>query len=406
LDERLAALGGQLRAIARSAPVAGRRGRLFERAPSVGIGRPWDRVRSNVVQLRANATLQSPAGRHALRLGVVVAATEILAQRVPLQRSYWIVVAAAAALRPDFATTFTRGAERILGTVVGVGLAGAIVVGLNPGLGVVVPIVGVLAWLAYALFPASFAAGFAFTTALVVFLLDAVSPDTLTTASDRLLDMLLGGAIGLAAYLLWPTWSHKPARQALADVVAAQRAYLALVLGAAIAGERLDDRDAAPFSRRARLAYTTAQQTVARSLAEPAARQIDATSSRGTLASLRRIVGAIHVLRTDARGEGSREPRPALAPLARQLDAALVQIAGALTPAPALGDEAPRELVLPPLREGYTRLRGRLEQSDGTALLLRELDEIVDAVNSLAAAVAHPPSPPPGARVAPGAGLT
>jgi uncharacterized membrane protein YccC len=48
-------------------------------------------------------------------------------------------------------------------------------------------------------FPASFALGFAFITTLVVFLLDAVTGDTLATAGDRLLDTLVGGAIGLLA---------------------------------------------------------------------------------------------------------------------------------------------------------------------------------------------------------------
>ncbi|MGD1059356.1 MAG: FUSC family protein, partial [Solirubrobacteraceae bacterium] len=169
--------------------------------------------------------LQSPAGRHALRLAVVVLVTEVIAQHIPLQRSYWMVVAAAAALRPEFAATFTRGAERIIGTCLGVALAGLIVAGLHPSLGAVVAIIGALGWLAYSVFPASFAVGFAFLTALVVFLLDAVSTDTLTIAGDRLIDALIGGAIGLLAYLVWPTWSDKPARQALADVVAAQRAY-------------------------------------------------------------------------------------------------------------------------------------------------------------------------------------
>ena len=41
-----------------------------------------------------------------------------------------------------------------------------------------VVLVGLLAWVAYAVFPASFAVGFAFITALVVFLLNAISPDT------------------------------------------------------------------------------------------------------------------------------------------------------------------------------------------------------------------------------------
>ena len=64
-----------------------------------------------------------------------------------------------------------------------------------------------LAWAGYAVFPANFAVGFAFITAVVVFLLNAIAPDTLATAWARLLDTLVGGTLGLLAYALWPTWS-------------------------------------------------------------------------------------------------------------------------------------------------------------------------------------------------------
>ena len=66
-------------------------------------------------------------------------------------------------------------------------------------------LVGLLARAGYAVFPASFAVGFAFITAVVVFLLNAISPDTLATAWARLLDTLVGGTLGLLAYRLWPT---------------------------------------------------------------------------------------------------------------------------------------------------------------------------------------------------------
>ena len=130
----------------------------------------------------------------------------------------------------------------MLGTVLGVALAGAIAAGLHPAGGATVVIVGLLAWAGYAVFPASFAVGFAFITALVVFLLNAVSPDTLATASARLLDTLVGGTIGLIAYAVWPTWARTPARQALARLVARS----ATTLGAC---SRAWSRAGAPVSR-------------------------------------------------------------------------------------------------------------------------------------------------------------
>jgi uncharacterized membrane protein YccC len=388
LGRRLAALSGQLRAMARRAPAAGSRGVLFERRPHArGGSSPLTSLRADLSQIQANAALESPAGRHALRLAVVVLVTEVLSQHVPLERSYWIVVAAATALRPEFAATFTRGAERIIGTCAGVALAGLIVVAVHPSLGVVVAIIGVLGWIAYSVFPASFALGFAFITTLVVFLLDAVSNDTLATAGDRLLDTLIGGAIGLLAYLLWPTWSHKPARQALAEVVSAQRAYLALVLAASIEGRAAREDELSAAGRRARLAFTTAQETVARSLGEPASRRIDWQQSQGILVGLRRLAGTIYVLRTSAHDSGEHAAMPTLAVLASEIDQALAEIEARVSLAPN-GSRVP--LATTNLRETYTQLAREQKADQGEDLLLRELDEIVDAVNSLAALLEGP----------------
>ena len=184
-------------------------------APAGPIAAPIDplaRLQADFAQIRANVSMHSPAGRHAVRLAIVVPGAELIARELPLQRSYWMVVAAATVLRPEFGATFTRGSERALGTSLGVALAGALAVLLHPTGGVTVVIVGLLAWAGYALFPASFAIGFAFITTLTVFLLNAINPDTLSTAAARLLDTAVGGALGLIVFAAWPTWSRRPAR--------------------------------------------------------------------------------------------------------------------------------------------------------------------------------------------------
>ena len=242
LSRRISALAGQLRAVSAQAPAAGRGGGLRSRRPHPPTNRPLHRVLDQVAQVRANISLQSSAGRHALRLAAVVAIAELIAGHLALDRSYWMVVAAAAVLRPEFSATFTRGAERALGTSAGVALAGAIVVATHPGHAATVVIVGLLAWAGYATYPASFASGFCFITAMVVFLINILTPDTLGIAGSRLLDTLIGSAIGLLAYVLWPTWSRMPARESLAALVDAQRAYLSALLAAVISGRPPDQQ--------------------------------------------------------------------------------------------------------------------------------------------------------------------
>jgi uncharacterized membrane protein YccC len=388
IARRLSSLAGQLRAVSSLAPAAGEGGGLRSRRPRRRTNRPLERLRADLAQIRANASLSSPAGRHAVRLAVVVPAAELISRQLPLQRGYWMVVAAATVLRPEFGATFTRGTERALGTCLGVALAGAIAVGLHPTAGVTVAIVGLLAWAGYAVFPASFAVGFAFITALVVFLLDAISPDTLATAGARLLDTLVGGSIGLLAYAVWPTWSQTPARQSLADLVAAQRDYLKQVLAAVVDGRLAQEQDMRPLARRARLVRTNAEATVARSLSEPHARRIDADQSQGALGALRRLMQATHVLSLDAQEQRDRSSLPALAPMAADLDSLLETVQSTLKAGPHARPRAP---ALPDLRADYETFERASSQHPDAAALLAELDEIVDSANGLATLVSLDP---------------
>jgi uncharacterized membrane protein YccC len=373
----LTALAGQLRAVSMLACTAAEGGTLRSRRPYRRTEEPLAFLRNTLAQIRANASLDSPAARHALRLAVVVPLAELISRALPLQRGYWMVVAAAAVLRPEFGATFTRGAERALGTCLGVTLAGVIAASLHPAGAVTVTLVGGLAWAGYATFPASFAAGFAFITALVVFLLNVLNPDTFPTAEARLLDTLVGGALGLLAFALWPTWSRTPARQALAELVDAERAYLGGVLAARLRGATVSERVMRPLARRLRLARTNAEAIVARSLSEPPTRRIDAAQSQGILAALGRFTQAAHVLRVDAQDEDQRGPLPLLSSLASEIDRQLRLVSRQLT------DEALAESDPPDLRARFGAFQRACPGDHG--VLLAEIDEIVDASNTLAA---------------------
>jgi uncharacterized membrane protein YccC len=379
---RLESLSGQLRAVASLAPAAGAGGGLRTRRPVRRTNRPLQRALANSDQLRANMSLQSPAARHAIRLAVIVPLASLIARELPIERSYWLVVAAATVLRPEFGATFTRGAERAAGTTLGVGLAGAIAVLAHPAGGVTVALVGLFAWAGYATFPASFAVGFAFITALVVFLLNVITPDTLATASARLVDTLIGGAIGLAAFALWPTWSDVPAWQSLADLVAAERAYVEDILTALIEGRRAPEQRMTRLSRRARLARTTAESVIARSLSEPATRRIDADRSQAVLGAMRRLIQAGHVLRLTAQDEDA-QPRPELEPMRAGLDQLLARVEARFRFHP---EQPASAEALPDLRERYVEIQRGLRHDAQAQELLSELDETVDAANGLAAA--------------------
>jgi uncharacterized membrane protein YccC len=382
LDQRLAALIGQVTAAARLAAALhspGSDGGAIPGRPSLGTRRLGSQLAADVRRMRSGASLHTAAGRHAVRLAVVVALTELLVQRVALPRAYWAVVAASTVLRPSFGQTFTRGAERVLGTMAGVVIATLIAVALDPSGWGVVAVVAVLAWCTYAVFPASFAAGVAMLTGVVVFLLHAISPDTAQTALDRGIDTAIGGAIGLVAYLLWPTWSALSIRPLLATLADVQHTYLDAVLSGLTSGRRMPDAQLRALARPARVAYADAQAAIDLARTEPAhGHGGDLRTDATVLSALRRLVFGVHVLRLDIAALPEPRPLPPLAPLVAGLDQALSALAATLRDS--------KQRPFPPLRTLHRELaRGHPELL--SQAVWAGLDELVDATDTAAASV-------------------
>jgi hypothetical protein len=407
IDQHIAALTGQASAAGRLALEAA--GMIHEAAgvwrpaPDGGGGR-WPRpsvgsaaqiyasVTADLRRIRDSARRDAPAGRHALRLAVVVAGVELLAQRTSLAHGAWAVMAAATVLRPGFEQTFTRGGERILGTGIGAVVATLIAVAIEPSGWGLVAVIGVLAYAMFTLFPASFTAGVAGFTAVVVFLLHAVSPDTTQLALDRGVDTLIGGAIGLAAYALWPTWSRRALPRLLSELIEAQRDYLAAVLGILVAGVAPHDDQLRPLARRARVAWGDAQAMLKVARSEPRHDAEVPRTAPAMLAALRRLVYGVHALRLAIAELEPRTPRPELAGLATALieavDALLQHARGTATLTP-----------LPPLRSLYRRVSWHQQtpadlspasavgSDDGPDSVRIAIDELIDAINSLVASV-------------------
>jgi hypothetical protein len=273
------------------------------------------------------------------------------------------VVAAATVLRPNYGQTFTRGVERVVGTVAGAVLATLIVVAIDPSGWGIVATVGIVAAITYTVFSASFFLGVAGLTALIVFLLHGQAPDSTTIALDRGLDTIIGGAIALAVYVVWPTWSTDALPRGLRVLVSAQRDYLGAVLSQILSGTVLAAAALAPLARHVRVAYGDADTALTVARGEP---EREAPEHLGV-----DDAGAALRLASD----GPPQPHPELSPLAEGLARALNSIGTRLTPD---GDPAP----LPPLRELYRQTATSLHDGVGLAL-----DELVDAVDSAAAAL-------------------
>lgn len=390
-----AALAGQLRAVAgllptavevkrsaassavRSATRISRRGAQVSRRTAQVSRRTAQGAEVIVERMRANLTWQSDAFQHAVRLAAVVSAAAVIAHAVGIGRGYWLALTAVLVLRPEFSVTFARGVSRAFGTFVGVGIATIVAVTAQPHGWVLVPFVGVFVWLAGAVFNASYAAFSVAVTGAVVFLLAGLDTDPVTDARDRLVATVLGAALALGAYAVWPTWGRRPVADAVADLADTTQRYVGLVLRAVV--DPAADTSATPAAGRAvRLARTNAEAAINRSLGDPASRRVDQTLTLEMLATFRRLAIAAHTLRLSPIRALTDVP-PALTELTVGIDSELEAIAARLR----FGRVT---VVRAPLRALHREVAAALPAGGAAlrALVVAETDEIVDATNSLA----------------------
>ncbi|MET7918457.1 FUSC family protein [Streptomyces avermitilis] len=180
--------------------------------------------------VRRELRRDSPVFRHAVRLAAVATLGYLIAARLPLGHGYWAPIASVMVMRPDFHRTYARAVARLAGTLAGVALATGMVRALGPDAHVFGALAVVSAGLSYTLIRTGYAYSQCFTAAYVVFLLGMGGQAWEQTVPERVVLTLLGGALAMLAYVVFPAWETPRLPGRLADWLAANGRYAAAVL--------------------------------------------------------------------------------------------------------------------------------------------------------------------------------
>jgi uncharacterized membrane protein YccC len=173
-------------------------------------------------------TPESPVGRHALRVGLACAVAETVARLTQLEHGQWVALTVMVVLQPDLGTTFRRGVHRILGTVVGGGLAAALAAAL-PSTVTIIFVLFPLLFVTILLAPVHYALFTVFVTPTFV-LFSEPHPGDWRLAYTRVINTCIGGALALiAARVLWPQSERTRVGPYLAAVLRAAARYLRVV---------------------------------------------------------------------------------------------------------------------------------------------------------------------------------
>jgi uncharacterized membrane protein YccC len=384
---RASALLGQLRAVDRliSALAGARRLVLPRSLASPAIVMLPQRVadsRRRVVMAARDP--RSSAFRHAVRLAVILPIAEALSHALPWQRGYWVTLTALVVLKPDYAATVRRGFARVGGTGLGVVASGLLIVAVHPSGLVLSLLIALMTWVAYTTFAASYALYSFAVTAIVVLLLTPIGGNELSTVADRGLDTLVGGGLALIGYAVWPTWEGDTLTAATDRLLNALASYANVLLSAFVDPDTLDRPAVSAAATAARRARIAAQASLSRAIAEPVRAGADTDIAAGKLAAARRIVTALHALRATVDDAAELGAVPEAAPIRDAIVAALRGLA-ANNPAAVAGLRDKQQDLETEYAGDPASLGARHR-----ALVAAHLDPLVDSIDTLAHVMATP----------------
>lgn len=324
--------------------------------------------------VRREVRWASPVLRHAIRVSTVVCAGYVLGAVLSFGHGYWVPMTSVMVMRPDFSQTYSRSVARFGGTLVGVGLATAIVQTAHPGVAISCALAVLCAFGMYLVMRTGYVAANICTSAYVVFLLGMGGEDAGQTVPERVLLTLLGGLLAMLAYAIYPAWETPRLRNRLADWLIADSRYAAAVVDHyANPADRPghDLRQALLTARDARIAW---QDALARAIHEP-------VRSRGLTRAA--ADSADHALSQFGRGAMLMEAH------LPEHGAVPVTVAAALADALRQDGERAARAVKERRSLNWDRVRAELAAWDddhpvlrsGTTLLAEALDELTEALD-------------------------
>jgi hypothetical protein len=129
--------------------------------------------------------------------GTAVALAVLIERGLTLPNGYWAPMTALIVMRPDLAQTWSRVTQRILGTLIGAGLATLAAAALRPTPGWVAALSVLFAWSAYGSRTTNYGVFTASITGAVVFLLSLAGTPEPLNALHRLMATALGALLAI-----------------------------------------------------------------------------------------------------------------------------------------------------------------------------------------------------------------
>lgn len=170
--------------------------------------------------------------RNSVRTGLGLALAVAVTHVFPVQHGFWVVLGAMSVLRSSALTTGTRVVRAVIGTTIGflLGVVFIELMGVEPVvLWMTLPVVAFGS--AYVPEVASFVAGQAMFTMMVLIIFNVINPSGWQVGLIRVEDVVVGATVGaIVSLLLWPRGAAVRVSRAVDAAVAAGSTYLTVAV--------------------------------------------------------------------------------------------------------------------------------------------------------------------------------
>lgn len=172
-----------------------------------------------------NLTYSSSTFRHSLRVTVVMLLGFVVAEILNFSHSYWILLTILVISKPGFSLTKQRNYQRLIGTTIGAFVGMAVVTYIHDKNSLfailLVCMIG-----SYSFQRKNYVVSVLFMTPYILILFDFLGMGSIALARERIYDTFIGSGIALlASYSLFPTWEHEKLKEAMVNIIKANKAY-------------------------------------------------------------------------------------------------------------------------------------------------------------------------------------
>jgi uncharacterized membrane protein (TIGR01666 family) len=172
-----------------------------------------------------NLTFKSSIFRHSLRVAIVMFIGFVVSKALPFSHSYWILLTILVISKPGFSLTKQRNYHRIIGTVVGALIGVAVLTYIHDKNALFVVLLICMIG-CYSFQRLNYVVSVLFMTPYILILFNFLGMGSLSMASERIIDTLIGSGIALfASYSLFPNWEHEKLKEAMMSTLSANASY-------------------------------------------------------------------------------------------------------------------------------------------------------------------------------------